>query len=383
MLTDLPQTKIDEVNNLLLGAGLNACVSTQEIGDETAQAARIIFDHARAEIDDLLAYLGISPTIYVCCIEASFENFQACAIRFNDAEYCIAIWLGVTFRTNVALHHLLATEAAADYFEIPVSQNREPPISGAIDTFSAFQELGIAAVKGRLPELAEKLRHEQRNSAFRWLVFHEIAHIINGHLEYGRTLNGLNYIIEDGRDDDLDENLTSQTLEMDADAYATMMSMQHRMIGLSVLEKEVGADETARRYDLTMKSYAFAIFAIIRGFDFHALSKDEIFASDHPPGGMRIQLICNLFYAMVELERFPTVDLNTAQCGIDAVEALENAISEATGIPSRGGNYAASFDLTWEEYHDRLLRRWAKLYPELNAKKLNPNKLALPQLEPA
>lgn len=383
MLTDLPADRIIEIDKLLQAAGYNACVFTEVDGQESTETSEFIYKAARAEIDEIISYMGVDARIYVCTILAEPQEFQACAIRFSEREFCIAIWIGVPMRNSWALTHLLVTQTATDFFAVPKPETWQKFELTDQDTFQAYRSLGMVPPEAYLPDISSKLRKEQAKTAFKWLILHEVAHIINGHMEYGRSLNGLTFIVEDGPDESLDENLTSQTLEMDADSFATMMSIQHRMSGTSVLEEYHGTVWPERRIEDCIRSYAFGVFSMIRGFDFSAFTKEEIWSSDHPPGGMRIKNMNGLIATMSLSDRFPLVNEEVVDSIIASVTALENSISEATGIKSRGGNYTAAFEVSWEEYNQRILARWAKLYPTLNARKLSPAKLALPQYDPA
>jgi hypothetical protein len=380
MLTDLPELAITEINATLQLLGFTAIVLTHEQDQHVVDLGKVVFKNARAIVDSWIQQMKVGATIYVCLIIDEDKDFQACAMRLGADEYCIAIWLAVPLRTSTMTSRLLCTDACAKLFNISPPGYPKPSEPLGLDTFVAYKALSFQAgvdLGGELDEFRKYLDFV----AFEWLVLHELGHIVNGHLAVGRSLNGLTYILEDNASDSRDENLTSQTLEMDADSFATLLSIQNAMRRKLPLEtKEMSLPIVT---SLRIKSFVFAIMTIIRSFDEAAFEQEAIFDLDHPPGGVRMRYLIGLISTMFVEKAIEFDGVEVPDIAAEALIGVEAAIAEATGLKSGGGNLLRAFEMGWDVYHVPLLSRWALLFDQLNEVKINPFKLAPPQYPPA
>ncbi|MFL5019702.1 MAG: hypothetical protein ACJ8EW_26640, partial [Rhizobium sp.] len=213
------------------------------------------------------------------------------------------------------------------------------------------------------------------------LVLHELGHIVNGHLALGKTVNGVTYILEYDLEADRNENITHQALEMDADCFANLFCVQGALTRRLSIDQIDTGDE-GKRVEKRLQSYVFAVLAIIRGFDHAPFEIETLFDSDHPPGGVRMGYLLAQMLVMEKEGKIDFGGVNVKEATGKTAVSLERAISEATGIDGNGGNLLAAFAIG-DSFLAPVLSRWAKVYPELNAAKISPFKLAPPQYEPA
>lgn len=381
MLTDLPLRAIDEINATLAIIGYDeAWVLVEQRDDPITRIGQSLFKMARNLLDQMISDMQLSAKIHVCLVMDKGRDFQACAIRLGEDEYCIMIWLAAAIRTSASISRILSTSVSAEFFsaDFPVSKNQLTSPMG--DTFEAYAALSLLPILDLGTKLNE-FRNQLDSTALEWLVLHELGHIVNGHLALGKTVNGVTYILEYDLEADRNENISHQALEMDADCFANLFCLQGALTRRLSIDQIDTGDE-GKRVEKRLQSYVFAVLAIIRGFDYAPFEIETLFDSDHPPGGVRMGY---LLAQMLMMEKEGKIDfggVNVKEATGKTAVSLERAISEATGIDGNGGNLLAAFAIG-DSFLAPVLSRWAKVYPELNAAKISPFKLAPPQYEPA
>ncbi|HWV07888.1 hypothetical protein ACQZ6H_25860 [Agrobacterium fabrum] len=382
MLTDLPNAHISSINDLLRQLGFNGLVLQTEGDDGVTFLARRYFTLCRKSIDKLTRKLEVRAKIYLCFILDSEKDLQACAVNLGEDEYCVAIWLAAPMRTIATITHLMSTSAIAQHFEYALGTYTNRAEATASDTFAAYRALGFEAPVD-FDEPLKTFCSQIAYGAIEWLVYHELGHIINGHLELGKEFNGLTFILEDDPSDERDENLTSQALELDADCFATWLLLQLWLqTPVSIEEIHLGISEADKQL-LRLRCFVFGVFAIVRGFDDHPFDVDTMFDFDHPPGVIRINYMIELIANTKRENKFPYTAEKIVEAALDTVVALEQSISQATGTTGGGGNVLTALTLGWKPFNAPVLSRWAKLYPILDKFKMGIGKLAAPQYPPA
>ncbi|PZP50013.1 MAG: hypothetical protein DI595_12240 [Agrobacterium fabrum] len=382
MLTDLPNAHISSINDLLRQLGFNGLVLETEGNDSVTFLARRYFTLYRKSIDNLTRKLEVRAKIYLCFILDAEKDLQACAVNLGEDEYCVAVWLAAPMRTIATITHLMSTSAIAQHLEYALDTYTNRAEASASDTFAAYRALGFEAPV----EFNEPLKtfcSQIAYGAIEWLVYHELGHIINGHLELGKEFNGLTFILEDDPSEERDENLTSQALELDADCFATWLLLQVRLQSPVAIEEILPSASEAEKELLRLRCFVFGVFSIVRGFDDHPVDVDTMFNSDHPPGVIRMNYMIDLIANTTIENKFPYKAEKIVEAALDTVVALEQSISQATGTKGGGRNVLTALELAWEPFNVPVLSRWAKLHPILDKFKMGIGKLAAPQYPPA
>ncbi|MGR9420684.1 hypothetical protein [Rhizobium leguminosarum] len=380
MLTDLPNHWVGPINKLVQDLGYNGSVLVADEGDPVSEHGKLVFKNTRHVVDNVIQHMALTAKIHVAVVIDADRSFQACAVRLGKDEFCIVMWMAATIRTSATMSRLLATPAAAEFFSLNLQASAVSDVAQGENTFAAYDAISLLP-RIDLGEVGNSFRRYLEFMATEWLVMHEIGHIVNGHLAVGSTANGLTYILEQDPAADRDYNITSQALEVDADCFANMFCLQYSLGRPLDVEKDGASQDeilVAR-----LKPYLFSMLSVLRGFDHAPLRLETLFDSDHPPGCIRMSY---LSAQMLTMQSEATIDFKGANLlevgGLTAV-TLERAISQATGINSQGGNFLPAVSIPDEVFRKPVLSRWARIYPELNAIKLTPFKLAPPQYEPA
>ncbi|MGV2169750.1 hypothetical protein ACQZ40_25675 [Agrobacterium sp. 16-172Ci] len=383
MVTDLPDAYIANINDLLSQQlGCNGFVLETESDDSVGVLARRYFTFCRKSIDNLTRKLDVRAKIYLCFVHDTEKDFQACAIRLGKDEYCVAVWLAAPIRTFRTVIQLMSTSAIAQHLEYTLDTYTHRTEAMASDTFAAYTALGFEAPV-KFDEPLKILCTQIAYGAIEWLLYHELGHIINGHLELGKEFNGLTFILEDDPSDERDDNLTSQALEYDADCFATWLLLQLRLQTPVAIEEIRPSPSEAEKELLRLRCFVFGVSAIVRGFDDHPFDVSTIFNSDHPPGVIRMNYMIGLV-AITELEnKFPYKAEEIAEAALATVLALEQSISQATGTEDGRKNVLTALELAWEHFNVPVHVRWAELYPTLDKYKMGSGKLAARQYPPA
>src|SRR5262249_3263159 len=136
--------------------------------------------------------------------------------------------------------------------------------------------------------------------AFNFLLMHEIGHIVRGHNGYVSSK------IKEYKWEEIDYRsirgpyitpINSQTMEMDADSFAT----NHAFIQAHYYITHPNAWDEAKsdsRMNLIYKDYpsfcghwCFAVYTLFRLFGFQEIKPDRIRSLSHPPAVIRMSMI--------------------------------------------------------------------------------------------
>jgi hypothetical protein len=307
-------------------------------------------------------------------------NINALAMRL-EADLCILISVGAWIKFSTLFNNLLSTP---DFLPMIGDESNENPLDSQI---KASSEAGITNLwevltsPKRVPNdpIRKVASTVLTDIAFDYLVLHELGHIRNGHLFLNLTAN---QIIEvEPPSHDQDSSLTRQTLEMDADSHAVLR-------GLNSLFRRTGAAFTGpykealtiihKTRQLNVSLYLTAIYVLFRIFEQKPWQAEGVWLSTHPPASMRLFMnFMTIYSAAAQAKDEETLRLlpNLVGSTINSVEQSMNALSSVKQTYFGLGQAIKSYPT----YMPLLERRWAELYPKLEAAKLGAN-LAPPQI---
>ncbi len=160
-------------------------------------------------------------------------------------------------------------------------------------------------------------------SATQFLVCHEYAHIINGHLDFNRKTDS-QFIFEMTSNKEK-EGLLSQTLEFDADSFASQIGINSNIIRFKN-KKRIHRDfrPAFKSLEDTLFAWTFSVYTIFRffgkntNFDFNKLDKYS-----HPYPDIR-QEYCFVHIPNLIRESEYSESYNLSR-SIKAMEEFENA----------------------------------------------------------
>lgn len=254
----------------------------------------------------------------------------------------------------------------------------------------------ISAEKSRKDALAElfdgKGKGAITNTAFAiskiaqiFITYHELGHIINGHLRIGRVKNGsISEISNDSAEVSLtkDDKLTIRTLEFDADAFA----VQHTLMAICKFPATNPGNPISLQVtgpleaiQLTAAGISFAMMCL-QAFSWRS-SAVLTFADDtHPPTDLRVlnamAQCTHIAESFIEKNDLPPGSFHKAT--LEGKAAVELSLCEITGV-----NFDIENMLNWArlsiEHNHASLKRWAELRPALMKVKYGKANLAPPQ----
>jgi hypothetical protein len=207
-----------------------------------------------------------------------------------------------------------------------------------------------------------------------FIVHHELAHLLNGHVDYLSPSAGMQIIDESDQLVPAKVNITRYALEFDADASAVSLSLQR---GLDLVNRISAAIDSDRRIlkDVGLKTiyanaetyvyhFSFVVYVFFRLF---YRGSGSIFSSDfHPAPQVRLWwTLCTVSTAQL-LQKFDLPELTSAVAAHGALDA-EKAIAIIIGrtpdlemIQSGMRQGSPHTDLA-----SRIREEWARIRPLL------------------
>ena len=124
-------------------------------------------------------------------------------------------------------------------------------------------------------------------AAVEFIVSHELWHILGGHLRWHVSRTAEPTLAEVRKSDYLDNGLTSQAMEMDADGFAIWFSLQ-RTLALAAAEHNGGSLSQVVNTPMQAILVTFICSVILVGtFLGEAPASSDWAALTHPPAGVR------------------------------------------------------------------------------------------------
>ena len=218
--------------------------------------------------------------------------------------------------------------------------------------------------------------------ALRQIVMHEYAHIVNGHLDfmkknYQRPFLDESEILTQDSKQDLDP-LTSQTLEYDADTFATWRGIQKL---LSWVDGYDSAPEELRPFIKNKNDilylWCFSIHGMLRLFGKIPPTIEALNRSSHPPFALRqrnnIGAILNKLHPIETTDDITDefIDLHLAMQ--QSTTDLEKAFREISGSPQDAAAIKFIYENNeFKEQVSKYLRHWGVVRPLLEPFALRP-----------
>jgi hypothetical protein len=209
------------------------------------------------------------------------------------------------------------------------------------------------------------------NAATHFLMYHEVGHVVCGHLDYGSGARNARFIMEavssGGRPH---ENLERQSLEYEADAFAAVLLLSYHFhpnrlsVDLPFLVGCDNKDKPIRVLNLLLGS----ILGVLRMFGGTLKDYDKWDEDTHPPAEVR--RISIVSHAVAHLHEWKRTELLDRQGTFhDAAKAVDIALREILGQGPLSEEWAKEFELggKFTEHAVKLNRLLAdQLKPQLN-----------------
>lgn len=268
------------------------------------------------------------PKIVGGIIDSS--KFNACAC-FHDGAFFIALNSGVPLVLHTVLCRILAErQLLIEIGEHGLESDQHPPLPSTIEELSHEASLDQFIVP------CDPFRRDYAiyicELIFEFLVCHELAHIINGHVGYIKEEKGLDFVSDIFWQPGTPRgNLELQAMELDADSTATRQ-LVHSMCTRASNTTKIHTRVRTRysQPEQYVFDLAFSISVCFRLFEDERIVLAEQANSTHPPRRWRQMQILNMMgnYFCQYLGDSSTSRIET--CLTKAIELAEDAIEKVT-----------------------------------------------------
>ena len=299
MLTDLPRQYRGQLRDYLISGFSGAILfdddDIEDFTDSQIEFAEEMFQATSGLICNERRLRGVTAKIYTAVVESDDVNAFVYCVDENYSEFCVVVFLPCFQRVAETIYHLILGQRFNKLFDFDVPPRVASPLLNldSIEGFSALRELTSMddheAIQRRDPRRFDILRRSTF-AAFRWLVLHELAHIFNGHLGLHESQFGLRRITEDVLSFPIeDDNLTSQTLELDADSFAFNTTMRIARAEMHPAWVEHDAEV------LSQSAVLLGIGVMMMHFECYRYDIEAKWRLTHPPGAIRFHMILALW----------------------------------------------------------------------------------------
>jgi hypothetical protein len=304
------------------------------------------------------------PIPYVSVVDSYEVNAIVTKV---DKQYYIGLFRGAILMLAELFSRMLANPNILPNIGNTTSEVLNERISSAqfayFEDFVNFADLQNPSVPKdpvRL-ELASYFLH----TAVTYLLLHEYAHIVNGHIDFTRSKyqnndfeEKLSNVTVNGA---LTENISSimfrQTCEYDADNWAGNISLKlMKMMIENTQPKSFLMDVVYKDYKSAIYYYNFSIYSYWRIFGFKYEMNGDLLGGKHPPSGMRQHFNMAMIFTYLEQIGLQPNEISD-QClrSLVDVEAAFDSISEQ-------GNNPKGILTTYSEEHlnhmNKIISNW-------------------------
>jgi hypothetical protein len=324
--------------------------------------------------------LAVEFPIYYCFVKSDLSN----AIAFNFEEWaCIA----VSDKLLLEIQHLVCELSHSDF--LSMYRHDIPRVHfGSDHPADRVQLVRKAMSTRRMFGPGPKLIKTLTAIAVMFIVKHEFGHIANGHLGGDLVGAALGEVEASSTPDEL---ITLRTLEYDADAMATQLTLEYcfRIVGNAGDSTEYFTDGASAIH--TVFAAMYLVMCVLEAAQ--ATTIPDWRNRSHPPAIFRyFATFSAAFNALMKMKKNPVSFKGRVGKGlsigqqaiIDAqarvVRAAELAMTDRVGLSVDPDLIRQAFERSGE--HDaEIYKRWSDMRPELEKAKLGKHKLAPAQYD--
>jgi hypothetical protein len=322
------------VENLLANRGLRARILTPDnVFKQNWKLISYLDKLARDVIEIFRNEHRIQKTIHHCFLGIITANAMAARLATTPEKYCIIFNIGIL-----------------DIREI---------IMKCLRLGSVREILGLDYINSsRQNEIFYRQVDLLTQMALTFLVFHELAHIKNGHLHLPRTLR-LGAVSEENSKSNLnlDYNLTVHTLEMDADCVACGHTLP---LFINQCE-ELFSSFKVKPAKAAVLAFSTVVYLMFRMFDRPDWDVLGMMHYTHPPAFVRHSNIMG--WIVTWFDELPNQDMSI-DGAIELVKEIELELFRPAGF-IMSPDIIQFFEDGHMLYKRQLDRRWRELRPML------------------
>ncbi|WP_421830236.1 hypothetical protein [Larkinella sp.] len=349
MTFDTPEETFDRiVARLKLGKRL-----TDEQVSETGVLSALLADGNRMITWIINDNGGTFPSPNVYFVDGTDVN----AFAFKeDEEYFIGINEGTVLLLMKLFYRMLSHRDILPQIG-DLSKEVSPPKSPDIDINEATQkkrEESIFPVDSTRSQFAVALTY----FAFRFILMHEYAHILKGHVDYLENKTGLAMVSDnENLTEDVGGDWIRQAIEIDADDYSAQIGYYfHIAILIDLNNRGTQTKDGLNTPEIASFAWYFSISALFRLVGSKGYSPNNFFTSLYPPPAIRTYFIGFVLQQLniQEKYKFPDSSLNAS---FECEKAFAILSSEPDFYSSR-----LAYGPRSDEYINSIFERFEPLY---------------------
>ncbi|MBR0700181.1 hypothetical protein JQ599_09740 [Bradyrhizobium diazoefficiens] len=286
----------------------------------------------RGTIADCKRRFGITAEIKYCFLSSMRANAIAARDPSYPNMYFIVVFLGATIANGI--------------FKALLNKRR----TRRLLNLSKITDAGLAEISSTLTTMG-----------LRWLIYHELGHIKNGHLHlnseraYGAV--AIEQMQQEGKQD---KNLTMHALEMDADCFALVQTM----VDFFQSDRALHLLETRQNI---LRALLIAVCSTMRALDLPTWSTSQLLNCNHQPAVIRAVQMGATAYSLCEKNPsygiLPAETISIGMACIDCVERELRKVKQDYTFPPDAVEFLGSE--RYKEYMNALNDRWATIRSEL------------------
>lgn len=379
LLTNLPPRLQMEAQSILWRQDPEADIIFELPNDETfAISAMNAGRRTNTVISAIRKSCDVVEPIYYCLVSSS--AIQGCSFLLRGHIRCIAIWMGALIIGQGLINRLLVTPTFARRYRIAARPEAcIGPLHG-LDTFEAFQALREPRPFGAVSEDEGDLVGNLNSKFAAFLISHEIAHVLNGHLflpsrDQRRGLMEW----EEVADRSSNEQWVAHALEWDADTFAGMRIISGSLSTSQSVERHFRFKSTEDRLRFRLYNTMVSIYVACRLFQRRKFDPTTVLLERHPPGAMRLGLLMTQAYsAWIQLDSAAGIPF-PGQILHEVITVCEEAITDLTGVDDPTFHLLNALPSEWaRSYQIELFATWSAIHPELIKWKIGSHEMIPP-----
>lgn len=344
--------------------------------DHPIESLDYTLTRARGLLKNAAEALPEMPSIHFDLI----DNWQFNAVAFqHDGRYFIGIHRGTVASLAVLFDRMLADPEVLTFIGDPREENANLPLLPDIGLDFERSFTTVPEFPGPQDPARQATARRLWELALDFLTVHEITHIANGHIDYLSSYQSVSAVDEVGKASwapwTPESKLTSQTMEMDADAMAVHISLMSEWGRVTGRYPRPGPewDDIYSRPGVVSLQWSWAVSTLFRLMGDARLTGGDVTQESYPRPRLRavmVQQAAGQVLRPEELREHSTLtgdDLYNIPATIKAASLdIESIFSRLTGRPESPEGLDDAWGAVGKSQIRRLQDHWqTKLRGEL------------------